>query len=140
MKILTFRLCGELFGIDVTSVKEINRNVCCTKVPTAPPHIVGLYNMRGQVVTIIDVAGMFGCEAKEAGWVNCVILKNIGHSHDIVAFYADTVEDVVVVDRVACKSPPENVEKNVRDNLACVYETETELLLIIDETKLFKNN
>ena len=47
---------GELFGIDIGLVKEINRKIKYTEVPGAPEHIVGLYNMRGQVVTIFDVA------------------------------------------------------------------------------------
>ena len=56
IRILTFYLEGELFGIDIGLVKEINRKIKYTEVPGAPEHIVGLYNMRGQVVTIFDVA------------------------------------------------------------------------------------
>ena len=51
-KILTFYLQGELFGIDIKLVKEINRKINYTKVPGAPDFVVGLFNMRGQVNSV----------------------------------------------------------------------------------------
>jgi len=50
--ILSFNLCDNLLGVDVTLVKEINRNIEYTPIPGAKDSIVGFFNMRGQVVTL----------------------------------------------------------------------------------------
>ncbi len=55
-------MCGNLFGIDINAVKEIDRNIDYTPVPDAAPHIVGLLNMRGQIVTLINLARLMGYE------------------------------------------------------------------------------
>ncbi len=138
MKVLTFNLWDELFAINITSVKEINRNVICTPTPTAPTEIIGLYNMRGQIVTIFDLAQVLGYKPLPRNKpVNCIILKNRSDMDDIVGFAVDYAEDVMIIDETLCKSPPDNVEESLKEGLFGIFELEKSLLLIIDEKKLF---
>ncbi|MCL1940363.1 MAG: chemotaxis protein CheW, partial [Synergistaceae bacterium] len=142
MKLLTFEIGGDIFGINIKSVKEINRKVILSEIPASPPYIMGLYNMRGQIVTVFDVARMMGYsdrryDYKSVGGMifNCIILK-AADTPDIIAFAVDAARDVISVEG-ACKSVPSNVEPKIRENLTGVFELEEELLLVIDEVKLF---
>lgn len=140
MRILTFRLCGELYGIEVSAVREINRNITYTEVPTADPQIIGLYNMRGQVVTLFDLAYMLGHEITRNAIDYCIILRSSKDCGDIIGICTEYTDDVIYIDDAMCKKPPANVEQKIRENLLGVYETENELLLIIDHAKLFGGN
>jgi purine-binding chemotaxis protein CheW len=142
MKLLNFEIGGDLFGININSVREINRKVIFTEIPAAPPHIMGLYNMRGQIVTVFDIARMMGYSDGRYNYkslngivFNCIILKAVG-TPDIIAFAVDAARDVISVEG-PCKSVPPNVESKIRENLTGVFELEEELLLVIDEKKLF---
>lgn len=138
MNLLSFRLHGELFGINIISVKEINRNVYCTEAPTAPPNIIGLYNMRGQIVTVFDIGGLLGYEPiRNTEKITCIILKNNRSVNDIIGFAVDNVEDVIPIDEVLIKAPPANVSKSIKENLFGVFEAKKDLMLIINENKIF---
>ncbi len=138
MKLLSFRLWGELFAVNITSVKEINRQITCTPTPTAYPFIMGLYNMRGQIVTVFDLPHMLGYEPiNKDKPINCIILKTRKEMPDIVGFAVDEPEDVLVIDESLCDNPPANVDEQVKEKLLGVYELDNDLLLIIDEDKLF---
>ena len=143
MKLLTFEIRGSLFGININSVKEINRKVIFAPVPASPPHVIGLYNMRGQIVTVFDIAQMMGYSDERYDYksvngtvFNCIILK-AGNAPDIAAFAVDDAKDVISVEDSAYKSVPPNVEPKIRENLTGVFELAKELLLVIDEVKLF---
>ena len=143
MKLLTFEICGSLFGININSVKEINRKVIFTEIPSSLPHVIGLYNMRGQIVTVFDIVQMmgYGNERYDYKSVNgtvfsCIILK-AGDTPDIAAFAVDDAKDVISLEDSVYKSVPSNVAPKIRENLTGVFELENELLLVIDEVKLF---
>ncbi len=137
MKLLSFRIWGELFGLNIASVKEINRNVHCTEAPTAPPQIIGLYNMRGQIVTVFDLALLLGYEPiKRNKLYNCILLKNNDHS-DRIGFAVEKAEDVLSIDELMIKNPPANVDEKVKEKLLGLFELENDILLIIDEKKLY---
>ena len=138
MKLLSFRIHGDLFAVNALSVKEINRNVYCTPAPTVPQHIIGLYNMRGQVVTMLDLACLLGYAQMPRGEpVHCVILKPRGRSDELFGFAVEKAEDVINVPAGRCVAPPANIERVIKEKLSCIYETEQELLLILNEDQLF---
>jgi purine-binding chemotaxis protein CheW len=56
----TFRLAGRLFGVDVRAVKEVNTRTALTPVPHAPPAVIGLVNLRGQLHLILDLRRLLG--------------------------------------------------------------------------------
>lgn len=138
-KILTFYLCGNLLGVDVTRVREINRQVEYTPVPDTPPFIVGLFNMRGQVVTLFDISRIMHCDEKE--WdkvVACIILKAPPNDPNQIGFLIDGYGDVLDVAAEDLEPPPANVSGINGDYIKSIVKLEQELLLIIDPDKLFK--
>ena len=138
-KFLTFYLCERLFGIDITLVKEINRNVEYTPVPDTDPHIVGLFNMRGQVVTLLDIAILMGYEKKEwGGKATCIILKARQNDPSQAGFLIDRCGDVLDVEEEEHELPPANTVGISGEFLQSVVKLEKELLIIIDPDKTFR--
>lgn len=137
-QILTFYLCDSLIGINVKLIKEINRNIEYTPVPGAKPHIIGLFNMRGQVVTLFDLARLIGLSGQsQAGKLTCIILKEPGYP-DQVGFRIDKPGDVLEIDRNDFESPPANINGMESEFLSSVIKLENELLLVIDPARVLQ--
>lgn len=119
----TFYLGENLFGIDVLLVREINQNVDITEVDPSPDYIIGLMNLRGQIVAITDLSVKLGIENKANKKSNCIVLKtdaeldhlneeglNVGKtSKDMIGLMVDKIGDMVTVEDEEIESPPANV-------------------------------
>jgi purine-binding chemotaxis protein CheW len=139
VKVLTFYLGGNLLGIDVTLVKEINRNVDYSPVPGSQSCIVGFMNMRGQVVTLFNLAELLKLDAAggQEGHT-CIILKT-PKDPDQVGFLIDRPGDVMDIDREEFELPPANVGGVEGEFIDSIVKLENELLIIIDTKKIFKD-
>lgn len=137
-KILSFRLEKELFGIEITSVKEINRNVEYTIVPNAPKSFVGLFNMRGQIVSLFNLATILGYEKKPfVSKATCIILKCEPDNPNQRGFVIDKTGDVLDIEEDVCEDPPANVDVFEYKHVKKVARLDNELLLIIDPASVF---
>lgn len=138
-KVLTFYLSGSLFGIDIKLIKEINRNVEYSPVPGAGSNILGLFNMRGQIVTIFDLSQMIGITEEQAlRSSTCIILKPMGHAQNHVGFLIDKPGDVIDINEDHSELPPANVSSVENDYIQNVVMLDEKLLIIIDPEKIFK--
>lgn len=139
MKVLTFYLNGSLLGIDVTLVKEINRNVDHTAVPGSQDYIVGFLNMRGQVVTLFNLANLLNLKRlNDQEGHTCVILKT-PKDPDQVGFLIDRPGDVIDIDKEEFELPPANIGGVEGEFISSVVKLKNELLMIIDPKKIFKD-
>jgi purine-binding chemotaxis protein CheW len=137
LKILTFYLSGSLLGIDVTLVKEINRNVDFSAVPGSQDYIVGFLNMRGQVVTLFNLANLLNLESENIQkGRTCIILKT-PRDPDQVGFLIDHPGDVIDIDKEECELPPANVGGVEGEFINSIVKLKDELLIIIDPKKIF---
>jgi len=137
-KVLTFYLRDVLFGIDVTIVKEINRKVDYTPVPGAKSDIVGLYNMRGQIVTLFDIAEIMGFSGEEREEkVSCVILKALTNDPNQAGFIIDRFGDVLEIEQEEFEPPPANVVGVDGEYIQSIVKLSGQLLIIINTDKLF---
>lgn len=135
--ILSFNLCDSLLGVDVTLVKEINRNIEFTPIPGAKSHIVGFFNMRGQVVTLFDLAKLLNLgEMKQQENLICIVLKS-PKDPDQVGFLIDRPGDVLEIDVEAFEAAPANVEAAESEYIDCVLKLKDELLMVINSEKIF---
>ena len=73
-KYLTFALAGEEYGLSVLKVREIIKIMEITPVPQVPPHIRGVINLRGKVISVVDLRLKFGFEAKDYDDRTCIIV------------------------------------------------------------------
>lgn len=118
---ITFYLDNDFFGIDILLVREINRHLDVTPVELAPDYVRGLLNLRGQIVTVIDLGIRLGLGPRKIGPnSSCIILKTSAElarssaihllkdstASDLVGLLVDYIGDVVAVDALEIEPPP----------------------------------
>lgn len=137
--ILTFYLCGSLCGIDIRLAKEINRNMTYISVPGAAKHVVGLLNLHGQVVTLLDLGQLL--KFKQVGARNnsfCIILKSRADDPDQVGFFIDELGEVIDVTPDMWEVAPANMIDIDNRFIHEVVKLENEILLVLDLGKIVK--
>ncbi|MBL7999298.1 MAG: purine-binding chemotaxis protein CheW, partial [Candidatus Kapabacteria bacterium] len=77
-QIVSFRLGTEEFGIDIMSIQEINRISTITRVPHAQTYVVGVINLRGKIVPVIDLRMRMGMPPSQIGEHSRIIVAEIG--------------------------------------------------------------
>ncbi|MGN6600672.1 MAG: chemotaxis protein CheW [Actinomycetales bacterium] len=126
----TFTLAGHLFGVRVSRVQEVLRYQVATRVPMAPDAVGGLINLRGQVVTAIDLRTRLGLPARPAGAEPMNVVVRVGD--EAVSMLVDSIGDVVDVETDAFEAPPDTLSGPGRDLLHGAYKLEGRLLLALD--------
>jgi purine-binding chemotaxis protein CheW len=108
-QILTFRLGSETYGLDILRVKEIRGWCPVTAIPQSPPHVLGMLNLRGAIVPIIDLRLRFAMAsaAFTATTVVIVLALNTDEGARECGVVVDSVSDVVDLPAAAIKPPPE---------------------------------
>ncbi len=132
-QLCTFSIDQHLFGIDVLDVQEIIRQQETTRVPLASPMIHGLINLRGQIVTVIDLRQRLGLppRANSAPPINVVVRSDDGATSLLV----DEIGDMLNVEAESFETPPETVRGPVRDLMSGVCKLDGRLLLVLDTAK-----
>jgi purine-binding chemotaxis protein CheW len=129
-KLTTFRVDRDLFGIDVSVVQEVTQAGETTPVPLAPAGVSGLVNLRGQVVTVIDLRYRLGYPPRphDAAPVNVVVRGDGG----AVGLLVDSVEGFEDVSDDRFTERPDSVRGPARDLVLGAYQLSDELLLALD--------
>jgi purine-binding chemotaxis protein CheW len=137
----TFYVDGLFFGVDVLDVQEVLRFQEMTKVPLAAPTIQGLINLRGQIVTAIDMRRRLALRLRPAGEIpmNVVIRAEEG----AVSLLVDEIGDVLDVAEEMREPVPENIPRRQRELLAGVAKLDpssgaSRLLLILNTQRLLQ--
>ncbi len=130
----TFYVDSSFFGVDVMHVQEIIRFQNMTRVPMADSVIKGLINLRGQIVTAIDLRRRLGLSSRPAEDepMNVIIKTSDG----AVSLLVDEIGDVIEVDEENYEPPPQNLLGKARDLTTGVYKLNEKLLLTLDMNKL----
>ncbi|KAB2648156.1 MAG: chemotaxis protein CheW [Verrucomicrobia bacterium] len=126
----TFFLNGLFLGVEVLKVQEVIRYQEMTRVPLAPNMIQGLINLRGQIVTAIDLRRRLELPPRPEGQLpmNVVVRSEDG----AVSLLVDEIGDVVEIQDEAYERPPETLKGVARELVTGVYKLKDRLLLILD--------
>lgn len=132
-QLCTFRVDGLLLGIDVDNVQEVLRAQDMTPVPLAPEAVQGLINLRGQIVTAIDLRQrlQLGREAGQDQPMNVVLDTARG----ILSLLVDRIGDVLYVDEATVEEPPPTLAEPLRSLTRSTIKLPEELLLELDTDK-----
>ena len=137
--VLTFYLSGSLCGIDIAIAKEINKNVDYTPVPNALDYVVGLLNLRGQIVTLVDLARLLHFkETSEQRKSHCIILKKNAIHSDPVGFFIDKMGDVIDVTSDMYQTAPANIGDIEDGFISKVIKLKHEVVLMLNFEKILK--
>lgn len=126
----TFYADGLFFGVEVDRVQEVIRYQPMTHVPLASEVLGGLINLRGQIVTAVDLRRRLDLPARTDGKqpMNVVIRDDDG----AVSLLVDEIGDVIEVDETLWEPRPETVQGEARELITGAYKTADRLLLVLD--------
>jgi purine-binding chemotaxis protein CheW len=126
----TFYVGGLYFGLDVLKVQEVIRYQEMTRVPLAHPVVRGLINLRGQIVTAIDLRRRLELTDRPTDRlpVNVVVQTDDG----AVSLLVDEIGDVLTVPEKLFERPPDTLKGPARELIRGAYKLEDKLLLILD--------
>ena len=127
---VTMRLGAQLFGISVMAVRDVMRRQQIASVPLAPPVIAGSLNLRGRIVTAIDMRVRLGLPTYPTP--EKVMKVVVEYQHDLFALMVDSVGDVLALPMNRFEKVPSNMDASWRAVAAGVFKLEKELLVILD--------
>ncbi len=129
----TFFLDKLLFGVELQGVQEVIRSLEMTQVPLAPAVVSGLINLRGQIVTAVNLRRRLAMEPSPPGTLsmNVVVRSDDG----AVSLLVDEIGDVVEVDESSFEPAPETLSASVRTIIVGVHKLPGRLMLVLDIEK-----
>jgi purine-binding chemotaxis protein CheW len=129
----TFYLDKLLFGVELKGVQEVIRSLDMTRVPLAPGVVSGLINLRGQIVTAVDLRRRLELQPRPASILamNVVVRSEDG----AVSLLVDEIGDVVEVDDTTFEPPPETLRGSVRIMILGVHKLNERLMHVLDIEK-----
>jgi purine-binding chemotaxis protein CheW len=126
-QLCTFHVVDGYFGIPVEQVQEVVRPQPITPVPLAPRVVRGLINLRGQILTAIDLRFRLGLgEPRDTGNLMNVVVRT---DDSPVSFLVDEIGEVLNVDEATFEPPPETLQGSMRELIDGAYKLEGRLLL-----------
>jgi purine-binding chemotaxis protein CheW len=126
----TFFIQGLMFGVEVETVQEVIRHQEMTSVPLAPAVVAGLINLRGQIITAIDLRRRLGVRDRldDELPMNVVVRTADG----AVSLLVDEIGEVVEVQERDFEEPPDTLPSTSRELIRGIYKLKNELLLVLD--------
>lgn len=132
----TFYVGDMFFGVHVTEVQEVLRYQEMTGVPLAPPVIEGLINLRGQIVTALDMRRRLAVAPRDSERqpMNMVVRSEDGP----VSLLVDEIGDVLEVRPEQFEPPPDNIGSIQRQLLEGIYKLDGRLLLVLNRERVLQ--
>jgi purine-binding chemotaxis protein CheW len=139
---LTFMLDREEYGVDILRVQEIKGWDKVTRIPHTPDYVLGVINLRGAVVPILDLRRRFGLEAIAFGPTTVVIVVRVGGGQDgrTVGIVVDAVSEVYNVDAGDTRLPPDMCGSVDTVFVKALATVEEKMLILLDIDRLIGNS
>ena len=136
MVIVQFQIAEIICGMNIDDIQEIKKMTEITAVHHAPDYVRGVINLRGQIVTVIDVRKKFRFEAhKDEQSFFVIIVSNGG---ELIGLLVDEVNDAIRIDSEKLQPPPANVGAIEGYFFTALYKTDTMLVSIIDKDRVIE--
>lgn len=133
LQFCTFHLDGVLFGVELHGVQEVIQHLEVTPVPLGPAVVEGLINLRGQIVTALDLRRRLDLPPRPDGdaHMNVVVRTKDG----AVSLLVDEIGDVVEVEQNMFERPPETLQGKIRTVILGVYKLDKQLMHLLNIEK-----
>jgi len=135
---VTFKLETEVYGINVMQVQEVLRYSEIAPVPGAPDYVLGIINLRGNVVTVIDTRSRFGLESCEVTDNTRVVV--IESEKQVIGILVDSVAEVVYLKASEIDDAPNVGNEETTQFIQGVSNRDGELLILVDLDKLLSDD
>lgn len=133
---VTFHIADQMFGIPVLKVQDILQPEYIASIPLAPPEVKGSINLRGRIVTVIDVRVRLGLKPKAAKDSGKGMGVTVEHGHDLYTLLVDRIGDVMGLSGDNFERNPATLDPKWREFSVGVYRLEKKLLVVLDIERL----
>lgn len=138
LQYLTFKLIDETYGINVMQIREVLRYSEIAPVPGAPSYVMGIVNLRGNVVTVVDSRVRFGLpDATISDDTRIIIVE---HDNEQVGLLVDAVQEVFYLYQGEIEQSPSVGNDEAIMFIQGVYQKEDELVILLELDKFFESN
>ncbi len=136
---LTFRLAEDIFAIDVIMAKEVLDFADVTKVPQTPDYMLGVINLRGSVVPVVDMRLKFGMRETDMTRDSCIIVVEVDVEGEAVTVgaLADSVQEVMDIEESQIEPPPRIGTKLNTEFIKGMGNLGEKFVIILDINKVF---
>jgi len=138
VELAIFEVGGITCAIKIDKIQEINKNLDISAVPHAPDYIRGMQNLRGTIVTILDLHTRFGLEKKQFNEDMRILV--IDNKDEKIGLLVDKMSDVVYADTNDFEAPPSNVQGIAGSFFLNIYKMEGKLAAILNIDEILAVN
>jgi len=138
-QLLTFMLEDEVFGLEISKVREVLDFTAVTKVPQTPDFMLGVINLRGSVVPVVDMRLKFGMTQTVTTVNTCIIIVEIDIDGEttVLGALADSVQEVMDLDQNQIEPPPRIGTRLKTKFIKGMGKRESQFIIILDIDKVF---
>ncbi len=139
---LTFMLDGEEYGVDILRIQEIKGWDRITHIPNTPVYMLGVINLRGAIVPVVDLRQRFGMATAEYGPTTVVIvLKVKGEDRErIMGVVVDAVSDVYDIPESELKPAPDSAKDSIMESVSALATVEEKMVILLDVDNLLNTS
>ncbi|MDX1252209.1 MAG: chemotaxis protein CheW [Gammaproteobacteria bacterium] len=134
---VTFYLDGEMYGVNVLQVQEVLRVNEIVPVPGSPDYVLGIINLRGNVVTVVDTRKRFGLRTKDLEDASRIVIIEV--MENVIGMLVDSVAEVVYLRSSEIESAPNVGNEESSRYIQGVSNRDNQLLILIDLNKLLSD-
>lgn len=129
-QLITFEVNGQIFGVDITSVREIRAWSRVTPLPNVPHYVAGVVNLRGTVLPVFDLAARLGWETTEATPRHAIIVAQIeGQTRGLIV---DSVSDIVTIACDALQPAPSLANEELTQFVEGLAANEDQMVMVLN--------
>jgi purine-binding chemotaxis protein CheW len=136
VELASFYVGEALCGMDILKVQEINKLIEMTRVPQAPEYVLGILNLRGEIVTVVDLGNKLGLKSTEMSDKTRNIIVNSNGEH--IGLMVEQISDVIHAEWEKVEAPPANIGGVQGKYFTGVFKTEDRLIGILDVEKVLE--
>jgi purine-binding chemotaxis protein CheW len=138
IQVATFYIENLLLGVNIDVVQEINRHLEVTEVPHSPPSVRGVVNLRGEVVTVVDLRTLLGLKKRDSETnCKCVVIHS---QEELIGVLVDEIADTLSVPQSKIDPPPSNIDGVEGQYFRGVYTLESGVVILLDVQQLLEAN
>jgi purine-binding chemotaxis protein CheW len=137
LELCTFYIGDAQFGLDILKVQEINKQMEMTRVPQAPEYVLGVLNLRGRIVTVIDLGRKLGLSQTILNDESRNII--VDFQDEYIGLLVDRIGDVVLAEWDKVESPPANIGSIQGRFFEGVFKAKENLIGVMDVEEVLKD-
>lgn len=135
LQLVSFKIGSEEFGIEILKVQEINRMHEITQIPNSPDYVVGVINLRGRIIPVVDLRVRLNLVAIEQDKNTRIIVVDL--EGKTIGFIVDEVSEVLRIPSNIIEPPPAMIAGINSEYITAVGKLEDRLLILLDLDKIF---